>query len=211
MSEEKIFNSKPISFFTSKNIPISFIIHVKDQFSNTASILQSIFNSKNPFDINLVNDNSRNDEYFNELNSNFKFLKLFKNNLSYIDAFNEGLDMCENSWILYINASFVPHNLMWLNSLVNSMLSLKHNNVKMISPIINNFNFFNLYKNIKEDLILSDHFLPLNVIFFHRDLFKVIGKLEPSDNLIESSRLLFERMAKRNFKQAICPSSIFTA
>lgn len=210
MPEPETFSFKPISFFTAVNLPISFIIHVKDQFSKTSLILEKILTSKNPYEIILVNDNSINKEYFKQLVSHFKFIKLLENKSTRTDAINDALDLCEGNWIFYINADCVPNNLMWLNGIINSMMKLKVNNVKFISPIIENLSFFNSYKGIEEDKILSDHFLPFNVGFFHKDLFKTIGKLEPKDDLVEISRAFYEKMNKRNFKQAICPFSIFT-
>lgn len=211
MSDSNIFNSRPLSFFTSNNISISFIIHAKNQFSNTSSILQNIFNCKNPFEIILVNDNSNNDEYFNDIVSNFKFLKLIKNNSKHSDAINSAIDLCESNWIFYINADFIPNNSMWLKAIINSMMDLKSNNVKFISPFINNLDFFNMYRKEKKDIILTDRFLPFNVGLFHVDLFRTVGKLEPSDNILELSKNFYFKMSKKGFRQAICPSSIFTA
>lgn len=209
MSDTKIFSSRPVSFFTSKNIAISFIIHVKNQFSNTSLILQNIFNCKNPFEVVLVNDNSTNDEYFNDIISNFKFLKLIKNNASRTEAINKGLDSCESNWIFYINADFIPDNPMWLNGIINSMMNLKITNVKFISPFINKLSFFENYRKEKKDVILNDRFLPFNVGFFHADLFRTIGHINNSDDLVEYSKNFYYSLDKRGYKQAICMSSIF--
>lgn len=209
MSDTKIFSSRPVSFFTSNNISISFIIHVKNQFANTSLILQNIFNCKNPFEIILVNDRSASDEYFNELVSNFKSLKLIKNNGSQADAINKGVNSCESNWIFYINADFTPDNSMWLNGIINSMMNLKITNIKFVSPFIRNLSFFEVYKKEKKDVILTDRFLPFNIGFFHNDLFRTIGPLNSSDDLIEYSKNFYFSLNKRGYKQAVCMSSIF--
>jgi hypothetical protein len=74
MSEPKIYDFRPVSFFTSNNISVSFIIHTKNQFSNSSLIIQNILNSKNPFEIILINDNSSSEEYFKEIVSNFNII-----------------------------------------------------------------------------------------------------------------------------------------
>lgn len=199
-----------INLSTLRNIPVSFIIHTRDSFQNTSFLLENIITKVyNPIEIILLNDKSLNKEYFNQIVDKYKFIRLINNDQSYADAINMGLDNCSNDWIMYINSVFKPNNSMWSVSLFNTMQSLKSQGVKLISPFISNNSFFNYYKEYKKDVILEDHFLPFNIAFFHKDLFRTIGSIDKSDDLVDISSKIYNRMNKRNYKQAISRNSLF--
>jgi hypothetical protein len=198
-----------INFDVLRDIPISFIIHSKDDFQNTSFLLESLFtNVYNPFEIILVNDRSLNKTYFSQIAEKYKFIDLIESS-SYSESINLGLDKCSNNWIFYINSKFKPNNSFWLSSLFRSMQSLKSQGVKLISSFIESNKFFDYYKDQKKDIILEEHFLPFNVCFFHKDLFKTIGFLKDSDSLIDISIDIYDCMSKRGFKQAISRNSLF--
>lgn len=199
-----------INFNSLKNIPVSFIIHCHNDFQNISILLENLLTKiYNPLEIILVNDRSLNNEYFNQITDKYKFINYLINDKTYGDAINLSIDNCSNNWIFYINSNFKPHNVVWCANLFNSMQKLKAEGVKMISPFIVNNNFFNYYKDNKKDVILTEHFLPFNVLFFHKDLFRTIGKIESTDKVVEISNSVYNKMNKRNFKQAISRSSLF--
>lgn len=193
-----------------KSVPVSFIIHTRNNFQNIPNIIQNIFTSVyNPLEIVLSNDRSNNKEYFNQIIEKYKFIKLLNNEKLLSNSINDSLDLCENNWIFYIDSNFYPNNSAWFGGLMSSIQKLKKQNVKLISPLIKSHTFFNNYKSIKEDTILAEHFLPFNIVLFHKDLFRTIGKIEQNDNIIEISQMIYHKMEKRNFKQAISPRSLF--
>jgi hypothetical protein len=199
-----------INFNALRNIPVSFIIHCQNDFQNISILLENLMtNIYNPLEIILINDRSLNKEYFNQIKDRYKFINYLISEKTYGDAINLGLDNCVNNWIFYINSNFKPNNSSWCSSLFNSMQSLKRENVKIISPFIVNNSFYNYYKENKKDIILTEHFLPFNVLFFHKDLFKTIGNVESTDEVLSISSSVYSKMNKRGFKQGISRSSLF--
>lgn len=199
-----------INFDVLRDVPISFIIHSKDDFQNTSFLLENLFTKVyNPLEIVLINDRSLNKEYFSQIIDKYKFINLEESNSNLSEAINLGISRCQNNWIVYIRSNFRPNNTKWLGSLFNSMQSLKSQGVKLIGSFIENNSFFNYYKDQKKDIILTEHFLPFNVVFFHKDLFRTIGSVEESDNIIDISMNIYNKMSKRNLKQAISRNSLF--
>jgi hypothetical protein len=199
-----------INFSALRSIPVSFIIHCRNDFQNISTILENLFtNIYNPLEIILINDRSLNKEYFNQIKDKYKFINYLVSEKTYGDAFNLGLNTCSNNWVIYINSNFKPHNSVWCSSLFNSMQALKINGVKIISPFIVNNKFYDYYKEQKKDITLKDHFLPINVLFFHKDLFRTIGQVDNTDNTLDIANSLYSRMDKRNFKQGISRASLF--
>jgi hypothetical protein len=157
----------------------------------------------------LINDRSLNKEYFSQIVDKYKFINLIESTSTHSAAINTGINSSQNNWIVYINSNFKPNNSIWLSSLFTSMQNLKNDGVKLISSFIENNNFFNYYKDQKNDIILKEHFLPFNVVFFHKDLFRTIGSIIDSDNTVDISMDIYNKMSKRNLRQAISRNSLF--
>jgi hypothetical protein len=198
-----------INFSILRDVPISFIIHSKDNFQNTSFILENLFTKVyNPLEIVLVNDRSLSKEYFSQIVDKYKFINLIEAS-SMSESIINGVENCSNNWIVYINSNFKPNNSAWLSALFGSMQNLKAQGVKLVGSFVENNNFFNHYRNEKNDIVLKEHFLPFNVVFFHKDLFRTIGLLESTDSVVEISASIYNKMSKRNFKQAISRNSLF--
>jgi hypothetical protein len=199
-----------INFDILRDVPVSFIIHSKDNFQNTSFLLENLFTKVyNPLEIILINDRSLNKEYFSQIVDKYKFINLIESTSIHSDAINTSVNRSQNNWIVYISSNFKPNNSIWLGSLFNSMQNLKNEGVKLISSFIENNSFFDYYKDQKSDIILKEHFLPFNVVFFHKDLFRTIGPVENSDDIVDISMDIYKRMSKRNLKQAISRNSLF--
>lgn len=202
--------------------PVDIIIPYHGQYEKVSKLVESILVGirSNPYQICLVDDASPNatfGEKFKEMDKPpvgyESIIKVFRNEkqLGFGGALKRGFDETKQPYVVFLNSDCIVEDVNWLIAMGQSLLKLKKQNVRMVSSLLSNCNNSKLVAKRderKEDVILTDGFLPLISVMAHRELFHRIGGFVKSYpyGWYEDEELAF-RMKKFGFKQAICGKS----
>lgn len=126
-----------------------------------------------------------------------------------------GYEAGESPYVVFLNSDCRIEDAAWLRNMGETLLKLKTNGVRMVSPMMNNpLHGDPAQKGGKndrslDDVILGDDsFLSLPCFMCHRELFSRIGgflKEYPYANYEDEE--LAARLKKNGFKQAVCRSA----
>ena len=208
MSESKVLKLKPYENKDFININIDFVTIYKNSYLNVASTIDALYRTVlNPFNIILFDNNSDNTSFAEDFSkfNNISFIRTNKN-VTLGECFNNALKRTENSWIVFISNNILPISVNWSTNLLSSIQQYKSRGVKLISPLIKNNKFFEKFD--KDSILVEGEFLPLHCFICHRDLFSLIGLMNPKLETIEDiSEDFYARMKARNLKQGVCYKS----
>jgi len=208
---EKIFKTRPITTmkFGSR---VDFIIPFHGQYEKVIKAIESIFRCVMdvPYHICLVDDASPNQDFQQQL-SKVNNVTCVRNEeqRGFGYSLQRGFMATENPYIVFMNSDCEINDMNWVTTLALSLLKLKSQNVRMISPRTNNpVNGDPRQEGEKgtivDDVVLEDGFLSMYCFMCHRELFDRLGGfIRPYPyGFYEDEEFAF-RMRLHNFKQAI--------
>lgn len=212
--------------------PVDIIIPFHGEFDKVTKLITSIIMSvkSNPYQITIVDDCSSNYSENNKDNEIDKFIDEFKNfdakrpagtepilkvlrsekQLGFGGAAKLGFVNTKQPWVMLMHSDCVVEDTHWMIEMGRTLLELKDKKVKMVGAksqesFLGDPRCKSEKNNITKDVILTDTFLPLYCVMFHRELINHIGgfiKSYPYTGYEDEELAL--RMNHYGYKQAIC-------
>jgi len=200
--------------------PVEIIIPFYNQSTKVVNLIQDIFLTvqRNRYLITLVDDGSKNPDFIKQLEEKkipgLRFI-IHEKNSGFGAAVNNALryPFSDNiNWVCILHSDVRISDANWLYNLGTSMNKLKSKGVKMIAPLTNNPVVDNpLLKadkaTYKDDIILTEGFLPFYCVFAHRQLFNTVGLLPEYPYAGVEVEVYAKAMKEKGFFQAVCNSS----
>lgn len=231
----KTHRARPMGGVSNFLSTVDIIIPFHGQYQKVTRLIESILRGTmtNPYTLTLVDDCSPNADYAGHHLSEVKGLQVVRNSerLGFGGSCFQGFKNTKNPWVCFINSDCVIEDLGWLRAMGESLLSLKGEGVRMVSPLTNNALGHSYQEMTKEaygalgteeeraDLILdvankddegnSDpEYLSMYCFMCHRELFTRCGGFirDYPYGWYEDMEFAY-RMNKRGFKQAVCRSA----
>jgi len=218
--EDKIFVKRSVTDQPFYMMPVEIIIPYHNQLTKVANLLNDIFSTvtTNRYLVTLVDDGSDN----NTLPDQIKDRKLDGIRiLSHAKC--QGFGAAVNTalknpfsdkipYVLILHSDVGLRDLSWLQNLGTSLIKMKSDGVKMISPTTNNpvasYDCMKATNSLeKPDFILNNEYLPMYAALCHRELFSRVGLMTECPYAGTEVEEFADRMRKNNFRQAICGSS----
>lgn len=200
--------------------PVEIIIPYHNQITKVAYLLSDILATvtNNRYLVTLVDDGSSNNNLAEQLKDrDLKGVRILTHSSpkGFGAAVNTALKNPFSDQIPYIcimHSDIRVNDLGWLQNLGSSLLALRSQGVKMISPVTDNpvepFDVLKASKpREKADVVLDNEFLPMYCALCHRELFARVGLLQEVPYAGYEVEDFALRMRRNNFKQAICGSS----
>lgn len=218
--EDKVFVKRSVTDQPFYMMPVEIIIPYHNQLTKVANLLADIFSTvtTNRYLITLVDDGSIN----NTLPEQIKDRKLEGIRILSHDKC-KGFGAAVNTalknpfsdqipYVLILHSDVSLKDLGWLQNLGTSLIKMKSEGVKMISPTTNNpmadFDCMKATKALeKSDFILNNEYLPMYAALCHRELFSRVGFMAEYPYAGAEVEEFADRMRKNNFRQAVCGSS----
>lgn len=211
------------------NQSVDFVIPFHGQYERVMELLESIFllTRSNFYTVYLVDDASPNKEFVRVLKENAQknAIRLRRDNIlvtlrnetqkGFGGACRVGFEAGESPYVCFVNSDCKVIDGGWLRNLGESLIRLKDQGVKVISPMTNNAVGGDASQEAdrstrsSEDVVLgSDSFLSLYCFLCERQLFSTIGGFLKDYPLggYEDQEFAY-RLQKHGFKQAVCRSS----
>ena len=230
----KTHRARPIGFTESFSSRVDIIIPFCGQYQKVTKLLESILRcTKTPYTLTLVDDYSPNQDYLDHLSdAKVRGLQLLRTpeRLGFGGACFHGFKNTKSSWVCFVNSDCVVDDGNWLQAMGDSLLELKSQGVRMVSPLTNN-SLGHPYQEIskeefvaiggtdnRNDLILDikhrteerddPEYLSMYCFMCHRELFQRCGGFirEYPYGWYEDMEFAY-RMSNRGFKQAVCRST----
>ena len=186
----KTFVARPVNDVSDFHFPIDIIIPYHGQYDKVTSLIESIFKHtrSNLYTLYVIDDCSPNAEFIQTLGKNANrrdnVLHSFRCNeqKGFAGACEAAFNRGESPYVCFINSDCLFEDIGWLKNMGETLLSLKSQNVRMVSPRTNN----PVQKGDhpqkgtrdvpKEDIILGDdEHLSLYCFMCHRELFARCG------------------------------------
>lgn len=220
---KKNYAARPLEFPSEFHQPVDVIIPFHGQYEKVTSLLESIyrFTRSNYITITLVDDCSPNEEFLTTISKNikrrtesFKAVRGVKQR-GFAGAAKLAFDRTENPYVCLLNSDCLIEDSNWLRALGETLLVLKGEGVRMVSPMTNNAvgghdaQQGEKSNRDKEHIILGEEeHLSMYCVLCHRELFSRCGGFlkEYPYGYYEDVEFAW-RMRKNGFKQAVCRSS----
>jgi O-antigen biosynthesis protein len=231
----KNYTTRGINDLSSFYSKVDIIIPFHGQYQKVTRCLESILRctNSNAYTITLVDDCSPNAEYAGHHLSNVQGIQLLRTEkrLGFGGACFEGFKNTTNSWIVFLNSDCIIEDLGWLRAMGESLLNMKDQGVRMVSPLTNNALGHSYQEMTKEEFCSSEsrservdrildikrknedketdpEYLSMYCFMCHRELFKRCGGFirEYPYGWYEDMEFAY-RMNKFGFKQAVCRSA----
>ena len=206
---------------------VEIIIPFHGAHAHVSKIIQTLFNTiySNKYLVTLVDDGSKNSNYYNQIQgANIPGLRILRKekNTGFGSAINFALSnpfkfsKSEKiiPYIVVVHSDVLFSSKDWLFNLGSCLEKMKHDGVKMVSPLTNNpvedmKRLISKNKNPnEEDFVLSEEeFLPMYCSLFHRDLIKYVSFPESNPSESSEARELASSMRSKGFFQAVCGKS----
>lgn len=216
---------KKINDISDFHAQVDIIIPYHGLYDRVSALLSSIFSftRSNYYEIYLVDDNSPNDKFIVQMRQNAEknaqrlkqpniiHTKRNETQLGFAGSCRVGYEMGESPYVCFLHSDCLIKDTKWLLSLGECLLSLKSQNVRVVSSKTNNaVNGDPAQFGHKSEgfTILEDSFLSLYCWMCHRELFNRIGGFlkEYPYGGYEDEEFAY-RLAHYGYKQAVCHSS----
>lgn len=225
----KIYKARPMKETSAFNSQVDIIVPYWGQYEKVMQLIESIFRltRSNYYRLCVVDDASPNAGFIETIRSNAakNANRLRQNNVliairneeqrGFGGACRAGYEATESPFVCFINSDCLIEDSGWLKKMGESLLKLKDQGVRMISPMTDNpvggadAQKGEKFSRSEEDVVLTDDaHLSLYCFMCHRQLFPKIGgglKEYPYGGY-EDEEIAY-RMKKHGFKQAVCKSS----
>lgn len=222
----KTHNARPLADSSNFVSAVSIIVPFHGQYELCTELVQSILRltRTNFYELCIVDDSSPNENYIQHVEANLNRRKgngsvitkciRCTEQLGFGGAAKVGFDNTENPYVVVINSDCVIEDLNWLRAMGESLLELKEQGVRMVSPKTNNPvggspKQLGNKQHRGEDLILSDdEHLSMFCFMCHRELFARIGGfIRPYPFGFYEDEELAYRMRRHGFKQGVSGKS----
>ena len=224
----KTFSTRPMNQGSDFNNAVDIIIPFHGQYEKVTKLLASIFTltRSNYYTVCLVDDASPNFTFLETMTRNAQkradllkienIVKTIRNveQLGFGGACQVGLDATENPYVCFLNSDCLIENSNWLRAMGESLLNMKHQNVRMVSSMTNNpvggdeAQKGKKTDQSKDDIILqNDSFLSLYCVLCHRELFSRCGFFKHYPLGGYEDQEFAVRMKSKGFRQAVCRNS----
>jgi GT2 family glycosyltransferase len=225
----KTFVARPVNSVSEFNSQVDIIIPYYGQYERVTQLLESLFRltRSNFYKVIVVDDCSPNPEYIKQIAMNAqKNANRLKQESVLITQRNEsqrgfagacraGYDSGESPYVCFLNSDCIIRDTGWLRSMGETLLNLKEQGVRMVSPMTNNPVNGDIsqkgdpFTRESEDVVLgSDSHLSMYCFMCHRELFRHVGGFlkEYPYGYFEDEEFA-ARLRHYGFKQAVCRSS----
>lgn len=225
MEKHKSANVSVVSDFMAT---VDIIIPFRGQYEKVTKLVESIYRltRTNYFNICLVDDCSPNQDYMNmvarnvektamrrRVNNNLKVVRC-EEQKGFAGALRLGYESTDGPYVCFVNSDCVVEDANWLRAMGESLLSLKHDGVRMVSAMSDNIvgghdSQLGEKTTHKDDVVLEkgDH-LSMYCVLAHRELFpKCHGFLREYPYGMYEDEEFSHRMWSCGFKQAVCRKS----
>jgi GT2 family glycosyltransferase len=226
---DKLTFAPPIVVPSEFNAAVDLVIAYHGQYEKLTILLESIFRltRSNYYKICIVDDASPNSDFIRtiEKNSNKNASRRKSDNIiqtirldeqrGFAGALKVGFEATENPYVCFLHSDCKIEDVNWLRSLGECLLSLKPQDVRMVSPVTNNSTgghpaqTGDKFIRSKDHVILGkEDFLSMYCFLCHRELFKRCGGFlkEYPYGGFEDEEFAY-RMQHHGFKQAVCKDS----
>jgi len=213
---EKYYNPRPLgtNYSPFARSPVDILVPFHGHIDKVARLIQSVLQvtRSNPYRITLVDDASPNKDFVKQAKDipQVRAIRL-EQQVGFAGALEAGFNATEQPWVVFLHSDCVPDEGGWMLRLGESLVELKSQNVRMVSARSNNPGDDRLIGKRGEatgDVILTDGYLPLFCVMFHRELFKHVGGfLKHYPYAMYEDQELANRMRYYGYKQAICGKS----
>lgn len=213
MALQKIHTARPVGqkgFGSNVDIIVPFHGH----YDGVAKLVESIFRCthSNRYQITLVDDCSPNDGFIESL-SKVDVLKCVRTptHLGFGGAMKYGFTQTEQPYVVFVNSDCLVEDVGWLKTMGDSLMNLKAQGVRMVSPRTNNAGNGDPRQECEkaamsvDDIVLDETHLSMYCFMCHRELFnRVGGFIKDYPYGWYEDEEFAHRMKKHGFKQAIC-------
>jgi len=225
----KTFVSRPVNDASDFNYQVDIIIPFHGQYEKVTRLVESIYRCtrSNFFQLCLVDDCSPNEDYLvnvaaniaktstaRGITNNFKSIRM-PEQVGFAGALKKGFDETESPFVCFVNSDCVLEDGGWLRALGETLLNLKEQGVRMVSPMTNNpVGGDPAQKGDRSEYSL-DHVvleegahLSMYCVLCHRQLFaRCGGFLKEYPYGYYEDEEFARRMQRFGFKQAVCRNS----
>lgn len=194
---------------------VDIIIPFHGQYDHVRRLLSSVLHKtrSNPIWVTLVDDGSPNLGFLETISQapRTQCIRLEQQS-GFGNALRVGYENTEQPYICFLNSDCVVHNGSWLEELGTALLTMREDNVRLVSARSNNplSDIPELKSECMEAIpnVIVDSPLPLYCAMCHRELFNRIGGFIKSYpyGWYEDEEL-FWRMHKHGFRQGIAGRS----
>lgn len=221
--------ARPMNNVSVFNSQVDIVVPFHGQYDMLTQLMQSLFRltRSNYYRLILVDDCSPNPDFIMNIEQNARkhssrtrqenVVKTIRNEeqKGYGFSCRVGFEAGESPYVCFINSDCKIEDSGWLRNMGETLLKLKPQGVRMVSPIMNNplhgdpaQKGERLNRSLEDVIIADNSFLSLPCFMCHRELFSKIGgflKEYPYGNYEDEE--IAARLKKHGFKQAVCRSS----
>ena len=226
--DNRTYVARPINDIGLFNTQVDIVLPFHGQYDKVTDLLESLFRltRSNHYKVYVVDDCSSNPQFIRNIEQNStknaektrqpKVVYTIRNEeqKGYVESCKAGFDAGESPYVCFLHSDCLIKDSGWLKSMGESLLKLKSQNVRVVSPMTNNHvngddhQKGELFKKDADRIIQEDSFLSLYCFMCHRDLFKNIdGFLKPYCFGEFTDQEFANRLKFYGFKQAVCGSS----
>lgn len=216
--KQKIVRGRPVEFKPFSESPVDIVIPYHGQDAKVLRLIKSIlfFTRINPIQIWLVDDASPNKAFVTSWKHTPRVNTLqLSEQIGFGGALKVGFEYTTAPWVVFMHSDCEVREPNWLLEMGRSLLTLKSEGVRMVSPRTNNpgEDVDPALKGEKgEDLpdaiLEKGSFLPLYCAMCHRELFgRINGFIQEYPYGWFEDQELAHRMQYFRFKQAVCGKS----
>lgn len=226
---KKNYKARTISLPSSFYHAVDLIVPFHGQYDKVTRLLDSVYTNtrSNYFTMSLVDDCSVNESFLQDMSnnitntsgsrsvSNFQAIRN-ERQLGFAASIKKAFDTTNNPYVCVLHSDCLVEDNNWLRSLGECLLSMKKDDVRMVSPVTNNpvgghesQKGNKLEKNLDHVILDGEEdYLSMYCFLCHRELFARCGGFlkEYPYGFYEDVEFAW-RMRKNNFKQAVCKNS----
>jgi GT2 family glycosyltransferase len=225
----KTFVARPMNTVSEFNSQVDIIIPYYGQYDRVMQLLESIFRltRSNYYNLYVIDDCSPNEQYIKTIDRNAKknaerlsqrnVLTTHRNETQrgFAGACKAGYDLGESPYVCFVNSDCLIKDSGWLRTMGQSLLNLKAQGVRMVSPMTDNpvggdpAQKGEPFVRDGDDVVLGeDSHLSLYCFMCHRQLFNAVeGFLKEYPYGGYEDQEFAHRMKHYGYKQAVCRSS----
>lgn len=222
----KTYAARALNDISDFNVQVDLVIPFHGQYARVTELLESLFRltRSNYYTVCLVDDCSPNAQYVETVKRNVAKTSQRKDIFQSIRSDKQrgfaascqiGYEATNSPYVCFINSDCRIEDSNWLRAMGESLLRLKSEGVRMVSPTTNNpvggdvAQYGEKFARAEDDVILTDDsYLTLYCFLCHRDLFpKCGGFLKPYPFGGYEDQEFATRMRHYGYKQAVCRSS----
>ena len=217
---DKVFLTSSIQTKPFLMSSVEIIIPFHNAQSKVINLTEDIFATvqKNKYLITLVDDGSANKDFVEQIKGKkIEGLRILRHDVC--KGFGASVNYALKNpfrndipFVAILHSDIRIYDMNWLFNLGQTLSVMKEHGVKMVSALTNNplveNDLLKANRNEKRnDVILSDGFLPMYCVLANRELFKRVGFLHECPYAGVEVEEYAIRMAKLGYKQGVCGKS----